>query len=88
MDPKTSIKIRLQCSYYLLLPVLLAYVRVGAGRLGENQCSYYLLLPVLLAYVRVGAGRLGGECVKDDMNELGLHSEWVVFRDMWRSLIS
>ena len=28
------------------------------------------------------------ECVKDDMNELGLNSEWVVFRDMWRSLIS
>ena len=28
------------------------------------------------------------ECVKDDMDELGLHSEWVVFRDMWRSLIS
>ena len=21
------------------------------------------------------------------MDELGLHSEWVVFRDMWRSLI-
>ena len=28
------------------------------------------------------------ECVKDDIDELGLHSEWVVFRDMWRSLIS
>ena len=28
------------------------------------------------------------ECVKDDMDELGLHSEWVVSRDMWRSLIS
>ena len=28
------------------------------------------------------------ECVKDDMDELGLHSEWVVFRDVWRSLIS
>jgi hypothetical protein len=27
------------------------------------------------------------ECVKDDMDELGLHSEWVVFRDMWRGLI-
>ena len=36
----------------------------------------------------VRAGRLGRLCVKDDMNELGLHSEWVVFRDMWRSLIS
>ena len=23
------------------------------------------------------------EWVKDDMDELGLHSEWVVFRDMW-----
>ena len=28
------------------------------------------------------------ECVKNDMDELGLHTEWVVFRDMWRSLIS
>ena len=28
------------------------------------------------------------ECVKDDMEELGLHPEWVVFRDMWRDLIS
>ena len=37
--------------------------------------------------MRVGAGRLG-ECGKDDMVELGLHSEWVVFRDVWRSLIS
>ena len=26
--------------------------------------------------------------MKDDMDELGLHSEWVVFRDMWRDLIS
>ena len=26
------------------------------------------------------------ECVKDDMDELGLHPEWTVFRDMWRSL--
>ena len=24
----------------------------------------------------------------DELDELGLHSEWVVFRDMWRSLIS
>ena len=30
--------------------------------------------------MQVGAGRLG-ECVKDDMDELSLHSEWVVFRD-------
>ena len=27
------------------------------------------------------------ECVKDDMDELGLHSEWVVFRDMRIDLI-
>ena len=27
----------------------------------------------------VGAGKTWRECVKD---ELGLHSEWVVFRDM------
>ena len=25
--------------------------------------------------------------MKDDMDELGLHSEWVVFMDMCRSLI-
>ena len=36
---------------------------------------------------RVGAKRLG-ECVKDDIEELGLHSEWAVFRDMWRDFIS
>ena len=28
------------------------------------------------------------ECVIDDMDELGLHSDWAVFRDMWRGLIS
>ena len=28
------------------------------------------------------------ECVIDDMKELGLHAEWVVFRDMWRGFIS
>ena len=24
--------------------------------------------------------------MKDDMEELGLHPEWVVFRDIWRDL--
>ena len=45
---------------------------------------------VVVAGVRcAGSGRkTWRECVKDDMDELGLHSEWVVFRDMWRSLIS
>jgi hypothetical protein len=28
------------------------------------------------------------ECVKDDMEELSLHPEWAVFRDMWRGIIS
>ena len=28
------------------------------------------------------------ECVKDNINELGLHPEWVVFRDMWIGFIS
>ena len=28
------------------------------------------------------------ECVKDDTDELGLHPEWAVFRDMWRGLTS
>ena len=27
------------------------------------------------------------ECVKDDMNALGLHHEWAVFRDMYRGFI-
>ena len=27
------------------------------------------------------------ECVDDDMNVLGLHPEWAVFRDMWRDFI-
>ena len=45
---------------------------------------------VVVAGLRcVGRGRkTWRECVKDDMDELGLHSEWVVFRDIWRSLIS
>ena len=44
---------------------------------------------VVVADVRcAGRGRkTWRECVKDDMDELGLHSEWVVFMDMWRSLI-
>ena len=28
------------------------------------------------------------ECVEDDMEALGLHPEWAVFRDMWRGFIS
>ena len=45
---------------------------------------------VVVAGVRcVGRGRkTWRECVEDDMDELGLHSEWVVFRDMRRDLIS
>ena len=36
---------------------------------------------------RRGRGRkTWRECVKDDMDELGLHPEWVVFRDMWKRL--
>ena len=47
---------------------------------------------VVVAGVRcAGRGRkTWRECVKDDMDELGLHSEWVyiVFRDMWRGLMT
>ena len=45
---------------------------------------------VVVAGVRcAGRGRkIWYECVKDDMKELGLHAEWVVFRDMWRGFIS
>ena len=28
------------------------------------------------------------ECVEDNMDELGLHPEWAVFRDLWRGSIS
>ena len=28
------------------------------------------------------------ECVQKDMNVLGLHAEWAVFRDMYRGFIS
>ena len=35
-----------------------------------------------------GGGRKTWErCVKDDMELLGLHSEWAIFRDVWRDLI-
>ena len=27
------------------------------------------------------------QCVKDDMKLLSLHSEWAIFRDVWRDLI-
>ena len=27
------------------------------------------------------------ECVDNDMEVLGLHPEWAVFRDMWRDFI-
>ena len=45
---------------------------------------------VMVAGVRcVGRSRkTRRECVKEDTVELGLHPEWVVFRDVWRGLIS
>ena len=45
---------------------------------------------VVMAGVRcAGRGRkTWRECVKDDKDVLGLNSEWMVFRDMWRSLVS
>ena len=45
---------------------------------------------VVVAGVRsAGWGRkTWRECVKDDMEELGLHTEWVALRDKWRDLIS
>ena len=44
---------------------------------------------VVVAGVRhAGRGRkTWRECV-EDMDKLGLQSEWVVFRDVWRDLIS
>ena len=45
---------------------------------------------MMVAGVRcAGRGRkTWRECARDDMEELGLHPEWVVFRDMWRDLVS
>ena len=45
---------------------------------------------VVVAGMRsVGRGRkTWRECVKEDTDELGLHSEWAVFSDVWRGLIS
>ena len=40
-----------------------------------------------LRWVRKRCCGISGK-LKDDMDVLGLHSEWVVFRDVWRSLIS
>ena len=44
---------------------------------------------MVVAQARVrGAGRgskTWRECVKDDMDELGLDPEWVRFKDMWRA---
>ena len=35
-----------------------------------------------------GRGRKTWEqCVNDDMELLGLHSEWAIFMDVWRDLI-
>ena len=34
-----------------------------------------------------GGSRKTWERVKDDMKLLGLHSEWAIFRDVWRDLI-
>ena len=46
--------------------------------------------PVEVTGVRcVGRGRkTWRECLKDDTDELGLHPEWAVIRDMWRGIIS
>ena len=34
-----------------------------------------------------GSRKTWERCVKDDMELLGLHSEWAIFRDVWRDLI-
>ena len=68
-----------------------------AGATSDHATGYTQLEDAIFAYrhclvvagVRcAGRGRkIWGECVKADMDELGMHSEWVVFRDMWRSFI-
>ena len=38
--------------------------------------------------IRAKVGRGGEQCVREDMKLLGLqHSEWAIFKDMWRDLI-
>ena len=55
---------------------------------GDDWVSAYR--NVVVAGVRcVGRGRkTWRECVKEDTDELGLHPEWAVFRDVWRGVIS
>ena len=51
-------------------------------------------LGVCMQRVSGGGGKGSGrsrktweQCVRDDMKLLGLHSEWAIFKDMWRDLI-
>ena len=76
----------MQCGFVQSFGVESEVVRRGRLRwFGHMECRN-----VVVAEARcVGRGRkTWRECKKDDMDELGLHSEWVVFRDVWRGLIS
>ena len=56
---------------------------------GDDWVSACMNVVVAAGVRCAGRGRkTWRECVKDDIDELGLHSKWVVFRDMWSSLIS
>ena len=66
----------------------MAWVRYVEHNGGDDWVSACRNVEVVGGRVWAGAGRLGRECVKDDMDELGSHAEWAVFRDMWRGFIS
>ena len=42
---------------------------------------------VMMTKMRCVGRKNQGECMKDDMEVLGLQPNWEVFRDMWRDFI-
>ena len=92
MDVRGVAERKRSVDLYILLEVENEAEVVRCGRLrwfGHVECKNGDDWVSAYRNVVVGKGRkTWRECVKDDMDELGLHSEWVVFRDIWRSLIS
>ena len=41
---------------------------------------------LMMEGARGGSRKTWERCVKDDMELLGLHPEWAIFRDVWRDL--
>ena len=55
---------------------------------GDDWVSGCRSVEVAWVKCKGGGRKTWGKCVKDDMEELGLHPEWAVFSYMWRGLIS